>query len=52
MRGLGGIYRDIERGRKPRRKDSNVFEIVAIVFVIGCTVALVEWWKGPEIPKR
>jgi len=29
-----------------------VFEIVAVVFVIGCAVALVEWWKGPEVPNK
>jgi|BarGraIncu00222A_1022003.scaffolds.fasta_scaffold275688_1 hypothetical protein len=27
-----------------------MFELVAVVFVIGCLVALVEWWKGPDIP--
>jgi hypothetical protein len=29
-----------------------MFEIVAVVFAIGCAVALLEWWKGPEIPRR
>jgi len=29
-----------------------MFELVAVVFVIGCLVALVEWWKGPDIPMR
>jgi len=29
-----------------------VFEIVATVFVIGLAVALIEWWKGPDIPRR
>jgi hypothetical protein len=28
-----------------------MFVIVAIVFAIGCVVAAVEWWKGPEIPR-
>jgi hypothetical protein len=28
----------------------QMFELVAVVFVIGCLLALVEWWKGPDIP--
>jgi len=26
--------------------------IVSVVFVVGCVVAAVEWWKGPEIPRK
>jgi len=29
-----------------------MFEIVAVVFAIGVTMALVEWWKGPDIPRK
>ncbi len=29
-----------------------MFEIVFIVFVFASTVALVDWWKGPEIPRN
>jgi hypothetical protein len=29
-----------------------MFELVALVFVIGMAVALVEWWKGPDIPRK
>ena len=29
-----------------------MFELVAVIFAIGMTVALVEWWKGPDIPRR
>jgi hypothetical protein len=29
-----------------------MFELVAVVFAIGMTVALLEWWKGPDIPRR
>ena len=25
--------------------------VVSVIFVIGCGVALVEWWRGPEIPR-
>ena len=28
-----------------------MFEIVFVVFVVASTVALVEWWKGPDIPQ-
>jgi len=28
-----------------------MFEIVAIAFTIATVVAIVEWWKGPEIPR-
>lgn len=28
-----------------------MFEIVFVVFVFASTVALVEWWKGPDIPR-
>jgi hypothetical protein len=33
-------------------KGLGVFLIVSVVFVIGCAVALLEWWRGPEIPRR
>jgi hypothetical protein len=26
--------------------------IVGVVFVVGCVVAAVEWWKGPDIPSK
>jgi hypothetical protein len=52
MRGLGGIYATSGAADEPGAEGISVFEIVAIVFAIGCTVALVEWWKGPEIPRR
>ena len=26
--------------------------IVSVVFAIGCAVALVEWWRGPDIPRN
>jgi hypothetical protein len=29
-----------------------MFELVAVIFAIGMTVAFVEWWKGPDIPRR
>lgn len=28
-----------------------MFEIVFVVFVFASTFALVEWWKGPDIPR-
>ena len=28
-----------------------MFEIVFVVCVVASTWALVEWWKGPEIPR-
>jgi cytochrome c-type biogenesis protein CcmH/NrfG len=33
-------------------KGFRMFEIVAVVFVIGCAVALVGWWNGPDIPRN
>jgi len=29
-----------------------MFAVVAVIFVIGCAVALAEWWRGPDIPER
>jgi hypothetical protein len=28
-----------------------MFEIVVVVFAVASVFALVEWWKGPEIPR-
>jgi hypothetical protein len=29
-----------------------MFEIVVVAFSIAAVVAAVEWWRGPEIPRR
>ena len=26
--------------------------VVGVIFVIGCAVAIVEWWRGPDIPRH
>lgn len=28
-----------------------MFEIVLVVFAFASVFALVEWWKGPDIPR-
>ena len=28
-----------------------MFEVVLVVFVLASVYALVDWWKGPEIPR-
>ncbi len=28
-----------------------MFEVVLVVFAFASVFALVEWWKGPEIPR-
>ncbi len=25
--------------------------VVSVIFVVGCAVALVGWWRGPDIPR-
>jgi len=25
--------------------------VIGVLFVIGCAVAIVEWWRGPDIPR-
>jgi hypothetical protein len=39
------------RGAMGEAKGFWMFEIVAVVFVIGCAVALVGWWNGPDVPR-
>jgi hypothetical protein len=28
-----------------------MFQVVFVVFVVGCIFAFAEWWKGPDIPR-
>jgi len=28
----------------------SMFEIVAVVFVVASVFALVQWWRGPDVP--
>jgi len=26
-------------------------ELIAVVVAVGCALAFLEWWRGPEIPR-
>ena len=40
------------RGASVVSRDGLPMEyVVGVIFVIGCAVAIVEWWRGPDIPR-